>query len=308
MKRFMNFSSHTFCVTALSFLSFCSLAMAQQPNLTTALDHSHLEKSKDIIEDFKTTTIMFNENDINGVNKIITAFLNGVRPDSKNEEVNNEDNKEDILTDLLNKLDATDDTVVAKSHILPSFFLSSIVYRSQVDWAVWINGFKISNRNNKKSPPLYVDSISADQVTLIWFPAKLILPDVMEITDKSQDRAKAARLDEKTGSVTFILKPNETFVSGIMSIKEGKVPSISIANNNLSEKSHNNNEAELLPTPQTQSAPGMNMPPGMSMPPGMNGYAGVPGMPGGGAPPAQPIYQGVKNSIGNQLINGATQQ
>jgi hypothetical protein len=31
-------------------------------------------------------------------------------------------------------------------------------------------------------------------------------------------------------------------------------------------------------------------------------------MPGGGAPPAQPIYQGVKNSIGNQLINGATQQ
>lgn len=280
-------------------------ATAAAPGSISPLAPDDAKKKVEMIELFKTGSIMFDTTDITRVNKIIAAFLSGVRTEDQPQETA-ETTKEDVLSEILSSLDGQDKKAVPKAHVLPSFYLSSVVIYSPTEWAVWVNGFKISNRNNKKEPPLYVDKLSDHEATFVWHPARLILPDVRSISFKNKDREQAIPLDSVTNTVTFTLKPNQTFVSGIMAIKEGKVQSITLQNKSSDAQAaagDSNNSSST--DSQMPGSEGQFQPPPGGSPPG-GAMPNMPGMPPGiSVPTQQPLYQGIKNSIGSQIPAGA---
>lgn len=292
------------CVSLLAAWSLFAVAKAQNapsPNFEPPpVDEKTLEKAKDVIDAFETGTLMFDRKDIDGVNKIITALLSGIKQEEKKETTEKDgEEKENLLSNLLDQLGDKEQTALPKSYTFPSFYMSSVVYYSANDWAVWINGFKFSNRNNKKIPPLYVENISKTQATIVWFPAKSLHEGLKEIQGKNKKRDRFVSFDSTKGTFTFTLKPNETFVSGISSIKEGRVASLEIARK--IEVLENGSSSGQLQSDQNLSPdfmPAPNMSPN-----------GVPptGMPGSGAMPMLPQgYSGGSN--GMMMPNSNMQQ
>lgn len=313
MNAFLKHSSAVCTVllaAAVSIGLFASELNAQTPAPSPAkpmVDQKALEKAKDIIDTFNTDSVMFDKKDISAINKIIAAWMSGVRPDKPQEETKKDD-KDDLLSNLLDQLGDKEQEALPKSYTFPSFYLSSIVIYSATDWAVWVNGFKFSNRNNKKVPPLYVESISSTKATLVWQPARSLLESIKEIEAKNKNRDRFVTFDASKGTYTFTLKPNETFVSGISSIKEGRVASIEISRKVQTV----NGEGELsgeqaTPEGQAPKLQGTQMPPGMG--PGGMMPGNIPPMNNSGVPNTPGVFQGIKSTIGSEMpIPGLSNQ
>lgn len=118
----------------------------------------------------------------------------------------------------------------------PVFHLSSIVYRNAGDWAVWVNGDKITPKKN--TTDVKVLSVSASQASFSWTPsysAAVTLRQEKKLfaaTDPVKHRlttASALRYDPLMGTAFFSLKPNQSFAAGYMNIFEGSVESPSLA-------------------------------------------------------------------------------
>lgn len=117
----------------------------------------------------------------------------------------------------------------------PFFYLSSIVYHSPKDWAVWVSGYKITPTKN--TTDLTVVSVSAERASFTWSPkfADILVSrqqsHLLAPTDKVKHKLtkpSTCMLDEKTGTVSFTLRPNQTFVPGYMHTFEGYVESPSM--------------------------------------------------------------------------------
>jgi hypothetical protein len=114
------------------------------------------------------------------------------------------------------------------------FYLNSIFYASDDEWAVWVNGRKIS----ADSPNNYisVEDIESRQVTLKWITANLdmIVPNWRSfVTAVGNDRYEAANgkiriliRDGTIAEIEFDLGVNQTFSVNSMSITEGKTQRI----------------------------------------------------------------------------------
>ncbi len=120
----------------------------------------------------------------------------------------------------------------------PSFYLSTILYRSANDWAYWINGTRYAN--NKPHERLQVRSISDSRISFVWKPGSLVeVADIWNAKASAQQKAFRHRsasgseiqLDYNEGTISFSLRPNQTFVSEQMEVMEGRyVPNIAIDN------------------------------------------------------------------------------
>lgn len=118
----------------------------------------------------------------------------------------------------------------------PAFFLSSIVYKNQSDWSVWMGGGKITSHKNDTD--VTVEHISPNAVTFSWKPA---YPDALKQrqqkklfapTEAVKNKLAAQQrmvFDEETGRVTFTLRQNQTFTVGYFKTFEGFVPSPKLA-------------------------------------------------------------------------------
>ncbi len=123
--------------------------------------------------------------------------------------------------------------VIAEPHVnepekYPVYYLSSIVYHSPSDWSIWLSGHKITSAKNNTE--LKVTGISSDQATFSWTPGyseALTLRKQHKSfaeTDKVKHRLAATQIssyNENTGTVTFTLRPNQTFAVGYFSTFEG---------------------------------------------------------------------------------------
>jgi hypothetical protein len=111
------------------------------------------------------------------------------------------------------------------------FYLNSIFYASDDEWAVWVNGRKIS----VDSPSNYitVENIESRQVTLKWVTVNLdmLVPNwrsfVISIDNNRYEAANGKiRIlirDATIAEIIFDLGVNQTFSVNSMSIIEGKV-------------------------------------------------------------------------------------
>jgi hypothetical protein len=149
----------------------------------------------------------------------------------------------------------------------PQFFLSSILYRSQNDWAIWLNNIKIT-QDPETQKDIAVLAIDTQKVTLQWRPARM---DKITDIGKSTD-ASGVKLDFINGKVEFTLRGNQTFSSYSMSVVEGRVPQMTLQPKNA-----------LATNP-------------VAMPGAPAASPGMPAMPGGA--PARPDRTGLGGLIG----------
>lgn len=106
--------------------------------------------------------------------------------------------------------------------------LASIVYFSPDVWSIWINGKKITP--DHPSEILRVSTISEEYVVLVWpnMPLEYVFPDLEKKmvrfgNGKLVTNAKNVVVNTKTKDVSFLLRPNQTFVPTKMAIFEGNI-------------------------------------------------------------------------------------
>ncbi|MFO0388621.1 MAG: hypothetical protein ACK502_02730 [Alphaproteobacteria bacterium] len=104
----------------------------------------------------------------------------------------------------------------------PQFFLESLVFHTDVDWTIWLNGQRITPANG--SQDITVTSVDKNQVTLQWRPGDF--EKVKKAWAKAQH--ESIQVDEVAGLVFFTLKPNQTFSSYVMKVLEGKVLPVTV--------------------------------------------------------------------------------
>lgn len=110
----------------------------------------------------------------------------------------------------------------------PQFFLQSLTYHSQDDWMVQINGVRFIPHFQDLASPLKVVMVNNDMVVMEW------KPDDMEKVSQSWMVAATATgqsdvmVDTAHSTVTFTLKPNQTFSSYVMRVLEGKVQPMTV--------------------------------------------------------------------------------
>lgn len=131
----------------------------------------------------------------------------------------------------------------------PQFFLHAVVFRSDTDWAVWINddsgkpSEKITHDSPQEKSDIKVLEVADNKVTFLWRP--VMMDKVMEVWRRTPN--EQVKVDEKEGTVIFTLHPNQTFTSFLMKIIEGKVKPMTIGNDASANISAANNPSDPSP-------------------------------------------------------------
>ena len=112
----------------------------------------------------------------------------------------------------------------------PAFYLKSILYFSPTNWSIWLNDKKISDKNSYEHDHLDIMKITGDKVILLWQNSNIsmIYPkwqnNFIALGDnKFTSHDKNIVVDGATGNISFILRPNQSFVSKSLEIVEGVV-------------------------------------------------------------------------------------
>lgn len=114
---------------------------------------------------------------------------------------------------------------------MPTFFLDSIMYFSPENWALWINGKKLSS-DKRASDGLRVVDIDNKKATLIWTSNAFTtaVPDWKE----QLSALEGISFDEASAELTFTLHPNQAIDISDLSIREGKTQAAASPSNNNS--------------------------------------------------------------------------
>jgi len=99
------------------------------------------------------------------------------------------------------------------------FYLSSIVYHSPVDWAVWLRDQEFTP-DTRAQDELTLVSLTRKQVTFLWKPHQLsfYLHKNTHVSDPN------IHVNSAGGGITFTLYTNQTFLPAAMQISEGWIP------------------------------------------------------------------------------------
>jgi hypothetical protein len=184
-------------------------------------------------------SIMFDASKIKDLNSALADFISG-KNDSKssNDSANSQAGKK--VTSILD--------LATKDNISPSFYLNSILFRSDSDWTIWINKKKILYDKVKDMkftiPQLDLVDINDQFVTFVWKTHELagLSPDWKNKLTKA-DPADLYYSDNKNifvkdagNTIIFKLRPNQSFVVYDMEIREGFVPDHQIADTDKDKK------------------------------------------------------------------------
>lgn len=172
-------------------------------------------------------TIMLSSEEMDIVDEFVTLY------DSKDRNVKNnkpEKGSQEDLLGLFNRL-AGDGQGNADNNIrkLPNLYLGLILYHSPSEWVVTLNGKAISTQNNRPDNEFYIRRISRREVELVWKPDSMqSIANIWRNFSGSQKKAlHGIAVDEKESHIILLLKPNQTFDSGAIAIREGFVKSAS---------------------------------------------------------------------------------
>jgi hypothetical protein len=94
----------------------------------------------------------------------------------------------------------------------PIIYVSTILYHTEDDWAVWINGIKFSPRYPEALPGITVKAIRHGQVTIAWKPAIPVQPLARDIRN----------IAVENGIITITMQPNQALLSRFLEIHEGR--------------------------------------------------------------------------------------
>jgi len=168
-----------------------------------------------------------------------------------------------VNNDQLGGTQPTDQT----PKVAPAFYLNSVVFIADKNWAIWVNGKKI--RVQDVNPILKVEYVSRDKVEISWETKDLDI-----ISPGWRTKFELGQPDGKNGLkqagyyskkynvsvsldgalVRFALMPNQTFVSKDMKIMEGFVAETPITVP-TSEDGFTVQQNNSTPSPTSATAP-----------------------------------------------------
>ena len=189
---------------------------------------------------------------------------------------------------------------ITRSTVYAQFFLASLAYHSPHDWAIQINNQRITSSKQQESLRLRVLAIDNDKVTLEWQPYDMVsindvwnrMPHTQEQKNTGQQNAaktEEVKVDEST--VTFTLRPNQTFSSYAMRALEGKVKPVPFENAIINSKD------------MTPEIPAADVPEFVRSPGGGPGFLKPPAVPDNAAEDNAPADKNSDNQGLRGLIN-----
>lgn len=117
--------------------------------------------------------------------------------------------------------------------------LNSIVYENASDWSIWVNGKRYNRAAAVEGFAVGANTIKVLQandrlVTYVWTPSPASLAAVREqLAEKQRLNGMVVNpniadnqqviFDDKAKTVTFTMRPNQTFDAQLMAVMEGKV-------------------------------------------------------------------------------------
>ncbi len=165
----------------------------------------------------KTTSLMFDDQDLGSINKAIDALKN-----KKTLSLNEKDPAEQEIEQ------AQEDARNGKYNI----HLKSIMYFNQSSWVIWISDKKITSQSNNKKNSLYIESVARNSVR---FFLKISISKWKIIAGDNAEKFNFKTNGKNEVEIHFELKPNQTFVVGKNKIIEGKV-GLTILDKNKKDK------------------------------------------------------------------------
>ncbi len=110
----------------------------------------------------------------------------------------------------------------------PQFFLQSLSYQNPDDWLVIVNGQKFIPHYDDPASWLKVVMVDKESVVMEWHPQNMEkVSDSWMVAPVGPGQSDVI-VDSIHETVTFTLKPNQTFSSYAMRIVEGKVPPVTV--------------------------------------------------------------------------------
>ena len=146
-----------------------------------------------------------------------------------------------------------DDPIESAVVYYPQFTLSSILYHTPSDWAVWMDGKKFTPASLEHNE-LKLLEVNKESARFQWTPSTS--QPYQNMWKKTPGSGIELRLDEKL--IFFTLRPNQTLSSGKMRIVEGTPAPVKISLDEMS-----------IPTPvakpvtQAPPSPALNNPEGV---------------------------------------------
>lgn len=178
-------------------------------------------------------SVMYSAEDINNLKAVLSVHEKN-RMQETLDSLN--PSEADLLADLLRSAqgegekDAAGEIVI---QTLPSFYMSSILYRRPGDWTIWVNGQKLTAAKSEDATTgMRVKGISREMVTLAWKPVQLdgaLLRwqenqnGTLSKNSKHREvRFSSVELDKEAGEFLITMRPNQTFAADTMQIFEGR--------------------------------------------------------------------------------------
>lgn len=142
----------------------------------------------------------------------------------------------------------------------PAYYLKTIMYFNPHNWTLWLNDKKMTDTADKQMGNITAVLVNKDQAVFTWKDSRidLISPNwkngfIPMDNEQYASPEKNIVVDANTGNISFILKPNQSFVSSPLQIVEGKATTTSLgagqAITNASLSNGNPSPAPLTASP-----------------------------------------------------------
>jgi len=133
----------------------------------------------------------------------------------------------------------------------PSYYLRSIMYFSPDNWTIWLNDTKISSKDDYEG--LRIIAVDRDKAAFMIEDSKIeyIYPewekDFYEFGGGSfASNNKNIVVDIENQNISFVLGPNQSFVTKTMSVVEGPQSSVALSHSDFNNPNTSMDMTELL--------------------------------------------------------------
>jgi len=186
------------------------------------------KKEKNFIASYGTykTSVFFTKSEIKNMKRVLY-----ISESFQGKEVTDKPKTEDTaLNALLDNLNIQQPTVdVTPLTEFPKFYISTIVYKSPGNWAMWMNGARVTPK--LLPTDIEVLGVSQNAVRFLWKPEKfmqfkehwegLAKGTVGSVPPRKASQFAKVTLNEEKSGWEFTVHPNQAFSSQYMAVVEG---------------------------------------------------------------------------------------
>lgn len=183
----------------------------------TSNDANNSVSSNTKVKRFEYKSLMFSSKNIDDILKLLPRIGKGVS-----------------IIDNFSFGDSGEQQLIDENNI--SIYLNSIMYISKNNWAIWLNGNKITNLNNGDGEVI-ITAISPLRATFIW-AIDIARWDIINMNKNIPE--SRYKITDKGVNIYFSLSPNQTFIPSLNKIIEGKMKIEEPKDNNINQNNNNN--------------------------------------------------------------------